>query len=98
MFYCPTRQGYITQQLGLQLIAHNAHIGVLIIISGQLDSTWGKKISEGCEVRTRADVRPKDLKSSALDHSANPPLIYSFQACSLYCLLLLLLIKNKKNI
>lgn len=28
---------------------------------------------EGCEVRTRADKRPVDLKSTALDHSANPP-------------------------
>lgn len=33
----------------------------------------GAKNNEGCEVRTRADNRPKDLKSSALDHSANPP-------------------------
>ena len=29
---------------------------------------------EGCEVRTRADNRPTDLKSAALDHSANPPI------------------------
>ena len=33
-----------------------------------------KKINEGCEVRTRADNRPTDLKSAALDHSANPPI------------------------
>lgn len=32
-----------------------------------------KKDIEGCEVRTRADKRPVDLKSTALDHSANPP-------------------------
>ncbi len=32
-----------------------------------------KKYIEGCEVRTRADKRPVDLKSTALDHSANPP-------------------------
>ena len=32
-----------------------------------------KKYTEGCEVRTRADNRPTDLKSAALDHSANPP-------------------------
>ena len=33
-----------------------------------------KKNNEGCEVRTRADNRPTDLKSAALDHSANPPI------------------------
>ncbi len=32
-----------------------------------------QKDNEGCEVRTRADKRPVDLKSTALDHSANPP-------------------------
>ena len=37
-----------------------------------------KKDSEGCEVRTRADNRPDDLKSPALDHSANPPIIVDF--------------------
>ena len=34
-----------------------------------------KKSNEGCEVRTRADNCPADLKSAALDHSANPPYI-----------------------
>ena len=40
--------------------------------------TQKKKNSEGCEVRTRADNRPDDLKSPALDHSANPPIIVDF--------------------
>jgi hypothetical protein len=31
--------------------------------------------NEGSEVRTRADKRPTDLKSAALDHSAIPPTI-----------------------
>ena len=31
--------------------------------------------NEGSEVRTRADKRPTDLKSAALDHSAIPPII-----------------------
>jgi hypothetical protein len=30
--------------------------------------------NEGSEVRTRADKRPTDLKSAALDHSAIPPI------------------------
>ena len=36
-----------------------------------------RKRYEGCEVRTRADNRPTDLKSVALDHSANPPTVKS---------------------
>ena len=41
-----------------------------------------KKNNEGCEVRTRADNCPADLKSAALDHSANPPLsAVEFQNC-----------------
>ncbi len=39
-----------------------------------------QKDNEGCEVRTRADKRPVDLKSTALDHSANPPERRVFEA------------------
>lgn len=39
------------------------------------DQARKKVDNEGCGFRTRADNRPADLKSAALDHSANPPFL-----------------------
>ena len=48
------------------MLIYNLYIQIGTVIST-------KKNNEGCEVRTRADNCPADLKSAALDHSANPP-------------------------
>lgn len=42
-------------------------------------------MSEGNEIRTRADFRPTELESAALDRSAIPPFVLS------YCAILILM-------